>query len=50
MPLGALLVVLFAGWKMKMADFTDEITSGGLQKVNPLYLKIILFSVRYMAP
>ena len=50
MPLGALLVVLFAGWKMKRADFTDEITSGGLHKVNPLYLKIILFSVRYMAP
>ena len=50
MPLGALLVVLFAGWKLKRADFTDEITSGGLHKVNPLYLKIILFSVRYMAP
>ena len=50
MPLGALLVVLFAGWKMKRTDFTDEITSGGLHKVNPLYLKIILFSVRYMAP
>ncbi len=50
MPLGALLVVLFAGWKMKREDFTDEITSGGLHKVNPVYLKIIFFSVRYMAP
>lgn len=50
MPLGALLVVLFAGWKMKREDFVDEITSGGEHKVNPIYLKIIFFSVRYMAP
>lgn len=50
MPLGALLIVLFAGWKMKRADFIDEITSGGMHKINPVYLKIILFSVRYMAP
>lgn len=50
MPLGALLVVLFAGWKMKRADFIDEITSGGLYKINPVYLKVILFSVKYMAP
>ena len=49
-PVGALLIVLFAGWKMKRADFIDEITSGGLHKINPLYLKVILFSVRYVAP
>lgn len=49
-PVGALLIVIFAGWKMKRADFIDEITSGGLHKINPLYLKVILFSVRYVAP
>lgn len=49
-PVGALLIVLFAGWKMKKRDFIDEITSGGLHKINPLYLKFILFSVRYVAP
>ncbi len=49
-PLGALLIVLFAGWKMKKADFMDEITSGGEHKINPLYLKFIMFSVRYLAP
>ena len=49
-PVGALLVVLFAGWKMKRADFIDEITSGGLHKINPLYLKVVMFSIRYVAP
>ncbi|MBO5920339.1 MAG: sodium-dependent transporter [Bacteroidales bacterium] len=49
-PLGALLIVLFAGWKMKKADFMDEITSGGKHKINPLYLKIVIVSVRYVAP
>ena len=49
-PLGALLIVLFAGWKMKKADFMDEITSGGEHKISPLYLKIIIVSVRYIAP
>jgi NSS family neurotransmitter:Na+ symporter len=49
-PVGALLIVLFAGWKMKRADFMDEITSGGLHKINPLYLKVVMFSVKYVAP
>ncbi|MBR4883110.1 MAG: sodium-dependent transporter, partial [Bacteroidales bacterium] len=49
-PVGALLIVLFAGWKMKRADFIDEITSGGMHKISPLYLKFILFSIRYIAP
>lgn len=50
MPLGALLIVLFAGWKMKKEDFTDEITSGGMYKANPVYLKIVEISVKYIAP
>lgn len=50
MPVGALLVVLFVGWKMKREDFIEEITSNGLHKVNPVYLKIIIFSIKYMAP
>lgn len=50
MPLGALLIVLFAGWKMKKEDFIDEITSGGMHKISPLYLKIIEISVKYIAP
>ena len=49
-PIGALLIVLFVGWKMKKADFMDEITSGGKCRLNPLYLKVVLFSIRYLAP
>lgn len=49
-PLGALLIVLFAGWRMKREDFMDEITSGGKHMINPVYLKVVIFSVRYLAP
>ena len=49
-PIGALLIVLFAGWKMKKEDFIDEITSGGRHKLNPVYLKVIILSVKYVAP
>lgn len=49
-PLGALLIVIFVGWKMKLADFKDEITSGGLHTQNPSYLKMIIFVIKYLAP
>ncbi len=50
MPVGALLIVLFAGWKMGKSDFVDEITSGGAHKISPWYLKVIIFSIKYVAP
>ncbi len=49
-PVGGLLIVLFAGWRMKREDFLDEITSGGKHKFNSVYLRIIMFSVKYLAP
>jgi len=49
-PVGGLLIVLFAGWRMKRKDFLDEITSGGKHKINSVYLRIIMFSVKYLAP
>ena len=49
-PIGALLIVLFAGWKMKKADFMDEITSSGKVKVSGWYLKVVVWSVKYLAP
>ena len=49
-PVGGLLIVLFAGWRMKREDFLDEITSGGKHKINFVYLRIIMFSVKYLAP
>ena len=50
MPVGALLVVLFVGWRMKREDFIDEITSGGHQRISPWYMKVIIFSIKYVAP
>ena len=35
---------------MKREDFIEEITSNGLHKINPVYLKVIIFSIKYMAP
>lgn len=49
-PIGALLIVLFAGWRMKKADFVEEITSGGKHKINSIYLKTVLFFIKYIAP
>ncbi|MBO5764166.1 MAG: sodium-dependent transporter [Bacteroidales bacterium] len=49
-PLGAMLIVLFAGWRMSKADFIDEITSEGERKVKSWYLTVILMSIKYLAP
>ena len=50
MPVGALLIVLFAGWRMKRSDFIDEVTSGGMHKLNPAYMAIMIYSIKYVAP
>ena len=49
-PLGALLIVLFAGWKMGKMEFMEEITSGGTHKMSKWYLKVVFFCVKYLAP
>lgn len=45
---GALLVVLFVGWKMSKEDVREEITLGGRR--NNKAFGIIYFLIRYMAP
>ena len=45
---GALLVVLFVGWKMKREDVRDEITNGGTK--NAKFFPVIYFLIRYLAP
>ncbi len=50
MPLGALLVVAFVGWRMKRADFIDEITSSGRHRISPFYLRVVELSIKYIAP
>ena len=46
----ALLVSLFAGWKIKKEDFYDEITSGGKYKFPKWSLCALRVFVRYVAP
>lgn len=48
LTLGALLVVLFVGWKMKKEDVRDEITNGG--KSNRKMFPALYFLIRYVAP
>ena len=48
LTLGALLAVLFVGWKMKREDVQDELTNGGT--ANRRSFKVIYFLLRYIAP
>ena len=45
---GALMAVLFVGWKMDENDVREEITNGG--RVNTGTFKILYFIIRYIAP
>ena len=45
---GALLVVLFVGWKMKRENVWDEITNGGTR--NNGAFPVLYFLIRYLAP
>jgi len=50
MPLAGLVVVLFAGWRMKKSDLMEEITNGGELKGVKKAFPVIYFLVRYVAP
>jgi NSS family neurotransmitter:Na+ symporter len=45
---GALLIVIFVGWRMGKSEFYDEVTNQGTIKSN--IFKIIFFIIRYIAP
>ncbi|MBN2681807.1 MAG: sodium-dependent transporter [Bacteroidales bacterium] len=45
---GALLIVIFTGWRLGKSHFYDEVTNQGSIK-QPLF-KIIVFIIRYIAP
>ena len=47
---GALLVSIFAGWKISKEDFYDELTSGGKYKIPKWLLDTLRVFVRYIAP
>ncbi len=50
MTTGALLIVLFVGWKMKRSAVEDEFTNGGTLPVNRRLFPYLYFIVRYLAP
>lgn len=45
---GALLIVLFVGWKMGKSAFVQEVSNNGTLKAT--LIKIIFFIIRYIAP
>ena len=50
MTLGALMIVIFVGWKMKKEDVFDEFTSGGIYPLSVRIFKPVYFTIRYIAP
>ena len=47
---GGLLLVIFVGWKLKKADFMDEMTNGGTLKIKRWFLEAVYLIVKYVAP
>lgn len=45
---GALFIVLFVGWRMGEANFTDEISNNG--ELRSSLFKVVFFIIRYIAP
>lgn len=50
MTTGAMLIVLFVGWKMKKEDVEDEFSNGGALSVNRKIFRFLYFAIRYLAP
>ncbi|MBO4768052.1 MAG: hypothetical protein J5495_00800 [Bacteroidales bacterium] len=50
LTIGALLIVLFVGWKMKKADFMDEMTSGGTVALPRWIALTIYWLIKVVAP
>lgn len=50
MTFGALLFVLFVGWKMDKSDVMDEFTDGGRSRIGARMFGTVYFLIRYIAP
>ncbi len=50
MPVGGLLLVIFAGWVMKKDDVISEFTNGGTLKCNRKISGFVYFMIRYICP
>ncbi len=47
---GSLIMVLFAGWRIKKADFMDELTGHGTSQTPAWMFRYVYFMVRWVAP
>ena len=50
LTIGALLIVVFVGWKLKKADFMDEMSSGGTVKCPKWIANTIYWIIKVVAP
>lgn len=50
MTFGGLLMVIFAGWRMKKSDYLDELTNHGTARMPRWITTLIYFLVRFVAP
>ena len=50
LTIGALLIVLFVGWRLKRADFMDEMSSGGTVRAPKWMLNTIYWIIKVVAP
>lgn len=50
MTVGALVIVLFVGWKMKREDVRNEFTNGGSLRAENGLFRTMYFIIRYAAP
>ena len=47
---GSLIMVLFAGWRVKRTDFLDELTGHGTSRTPRWIFTYVWFMVRWVAP
>ena len=50
LTIGALIFVLFVGWKLKRADFMDEMTSGGAVRLPGWLVATLYWLIKIVAP
>lgn len=50
LPLGGLLLAVFAGWRLKRANFLDELTNGGAISLPRWVCLTIYYLVKFVAP
>ncbi|MCQ2071871.1 MAG: sodium-dependent transporter [Bacteroidaceae bacterium] len=50
LPLGGLFLAVFAGWRLKRANFMDELTNGGTIAIPQWLCLTIYYLVKFVAP